>query len=226
MTIQEMHTTFRTLGQQMGIQLIRGILPESIDVYLNQSINDKVRDIVVKNSTTPFHDRIAIQDNSISPINSLRTISKKKSLDITGGTGSVDFYTIIMDIENVMFYTSFGIRYPNINKRVGTRFIESDKLDDTRKDYCNRETWDEPIITMFTNDEPNEYVELYTDNTTKIPNKIEVSYIANPDKVKWDSVVDNRVDCNLPLYLHPEIVELAVDRFFRSVGATTKPVTR
>ena len=38
MTISEMHSMFRTLGQQKGMQHVRGILPEEIDDYLNSSI--------------------------------------------------------------------------------------------------------------------------------------------------------------------------------------------
>ena len=41
MNIAEMHNVFRTLGQQMGMQLNRGILPESIDIYLNEAIIEK-----------------------------------------------------------------------------------------------------------------------------------------------------------------------------------------
>lgn len=225
MNIQEMHTTFRTLGQQMGMQLIRGILPESIDVFLNETINEKVRNVVISNVSTQFNDRVAIQDNSISPINSIRTLSKKNSLSISPLIGNNDFYTIPITIQSVMFYTSFGIRYQNIKKRTGARFIESDKLDDTRIDYCNRESWDAPIVTMFS-DNVGEYVELYIDSTSKIPNTIEISYIKLPVIVKWDATLANAVSCNLPVGYHNEIVELAVDKFFKSVGSTTKPVNR
>lgn len=43
-----MHNEFRTFGQVMGLQLVRGILPESIDVYLNAAINETVRNIISK----------------------------------------------------------------------------------------------------------------------------------------------------------------------------------
>lgn len=226
MDIQEMHTTFRTLGQQMGMQLIRAVLPESIDVFINETINEKVRNVVMVNAATQFRDRVAIQDNSISPINSIRTLYKKSPLPVTPIVGNADFYNIPVTTERVMFYTSFGVQYLNIKKRVGARFIEGDKLNDTRSDYCNRESWDAPIITMFADDADKEYIELYIDSVTKIPSQLEVSYIELPSVVKWDSVISNRVDCNLPVYIHNEIVELAVDKFFKSVGITTKPVTR
>ena len=33
MNIDQMHSVFRVLGQQMGTQHVRSILPESIDVF-------------------------------------------------------------------------------------------------------------------------------------------------------------------------------------------------
>ncbi len=226
MNIYEMHTTFRALGQQVGMQLIRAILPESIDVFLNETINEKVRNVVITNASTQFGDRVAIQDNSISPINRIRTLVKSKPLAITNPIGDInDFYEVIMDVEDVMFYTSFGVKYPNI-KRVGARFIKSDKLDDTRRDYCNRESWDYPIVTMKSNNSSDEYVELYIDNESKIPAFLVVSYIELPAIVKWSNDVNIKVDCNLPEYIHNEIVELAVDKFFKSIGSTTKPIAR
>ena len=178
------------------------------------------------NTTTQFRDRVAIQDNSISPINSIRTLYKKGSSTINCMTLGDDFYISNIIIPDVMFYTSFGIKYENIKKRIGARFIEGDKLDDTRDDYCNKESWEHPIITMFADANNKEYVEIYTDNTTKIPATLEVSYIELPAIVKWDVLPINSVDCNLPIYEHNEIIEMAVDKFFKSVSSTTKPVTR
>lgn len=220
-----MHTTFRTLGQQMGMQLIRAILPESIDVFINEVINEKVRNVVMNNVATQFNDRVAIQDNSISPINSIRTLSKREPLTIGLPSTGEEYYAIDMDIDRVMFYTSFSVKYAT-KGTYGARFIESDKVDDTRRDYCNRESWDAPIVTMLSNEQNEEYVRLYTDNISKIPVSLEVGYIKLPVKVKWSNDVNTSINCDLPEYIHNEIVELAVDKYFRSVGATTKPVTR
>lgn len=226
MDIQVMHTTFRALGQQVGMQLIRSVLPEIIDTFINEAIIEKVRSVVIVNTTTQFNDRVAIQDNSISPINSIRTLYKRASLSVVAIANGVDFYTSVMAINKVMFYTSFGVRYTNIKRRVGARFIEGDKLDDTRADHLNRESWEYPIVTMLVDSTGKEYIELYTDSTTKLPNKLEVAYIELPAVVKWNAVIANATSCNLPEYIHNEIVELAVSKYLRSVGSTTKPVTR
>ena len=76
MTIQEMHQTFRVFAQQMGMQLVRAILPEEIDVYLNTAIVEKTREVILSNTVTAFSDRVSVQDNSISPINYIRTLYK------------------------------------------------------------------------------------------------------------------------------------------------------
>jgi len=227
MNISEMHTAFRTIGQQMGMQLIRGILPESIDTYLNSAINEKVRSVVIMNASTVFRDRVAIQDNSISPINSIRTLVTKGSLPIGSIVTDDEYYSIdVSGINNVMYYTSFRVKYVNDKKRRGTRFIENDKLDDTRSDYCNRESWDYPVVTMNVDVSNKEIVDLYIGETTKTPEKLELGYIKNPKIVKYSANSGSAVSCDLPVYLHDEIVQMAVEKFFKSIGATTKPVTR
>ena len=69
-----MHNEFRTFGQVMGLQLVRGILPESIDVYLNAAINETVRNIISKNVANSLQVGILPQAASITPINALRTL--------------------------------------------------------------------------------------------------------------------------------------------------------
>lgn len=222
MDINKMHTVFRTHGQQMGMQLIRAILPESIDVYINDAINEKARSIVKDNASIAFQDKVAVQHNPISPINSLRTLYKNHPIDIEPKLENDEGYIIDLDIERVMYYTSFSVNYANGKKRIGCRLIEGDDLYDTMRDYCNRASWDDPIISMFSNDDDSEYVELYTDDNFRIATTLNVKFIQLPDVVKWDKDPTKRVDCNLPEYLHDEIVKLAVNKFFNSVNSTTK----
>jgi len=226
MTIQEMHTAFRTLGQQMGMQTIRSVLGESIDVYLNQAITETVRNVVLVNATTQFNDRVAIQDNSISPVNSIRTLVRKGSNTIPTMGSDKDYYSILLLTADVMYYTSFGIKYENQNKRIGARFIEGDKVDDTRSDYCNRDTWDYPIVSLSMDSASREIIELYIGDTTKKPKTLEVSYIKTPNVVKRSTDSSANVHCDLPVGIHRNIVEIAVNKFFSSIGSTTKPVSR
>jgi hypothetical protein len=49
MNIGEMHVTFRELAQQMGMQTVRAILMEDIDICLNAAIIEKARNVIVEN---------------------------------------------------------------------------------------------------------------------------------------------------------------------------------
>lgn len=69
-----MHNTFRTLGQQMGMQLIRGILPESIDVYLNDVIIEKTQVELLQGVRTALQDSVNTQASTMSPINAFRSL--------------------------------------------------------------------------------------------------------------------------------------------------------
>ena len=224
MTINEMHLLFRTLGQQMGIQTIRGILPESIDLYINDAINEKVRSTVINNTNINFQDKISVQNNFISPINALRTLYKNYAMTIQHEITFIPkYYKIDIIIPNVMLYTSFSVSYEK-DKFIKCRFIEGDKLEDTLSDYCNTASLDNPIITMF-GELDNIYAQLYTNSVAK-PMQLKINYIENPTIVKWSSNINDRIDCNLPIYEHNEIVELAVNKFFKSLGFTSQQVTQ
>lgn len=214
MNIHTMHDTFRTIGQQMGMQLVRGILPASIDVYINEAIINKVRVILNENTNKQFADNFSIKENSVSPINALRTIYKNKKLTVEKSSDGV--YISDGNITNLMQYISFNLIYPN-SLFVGCRFIENDRLGETLRDYCNKPTWDYPIVVVTNNDSP--IIEIHT-NDSKIPDNIIVNYIENPAIVKWDEDERECVDCNLPEYLHHQIVEMAVNSFFQSVNNT------
>lgn len=224
MNIHKMHTTFRALGQRMGMQQIRAILPESIDTVLIQAINEKARSIVMANSVTAFKDRVSIQDNSLVPINALRTLYKVEEIEIDVSADDNGVYRVPVFIDDVMFYTSFSIDYHNGRRRFSTRFIDGDKLDDTLNDYCGRASWDYPITSMYSDKDDKEVLEIHIDSTTKIPDFLYVRYIREPVTVKWDANLANCVDCDLPSYLHPEIVESAVSKYFKALGATVDPI--
>lgn len=69
-----MHSGFRTLGQQMGMQLVRGILPESIDIFLNDVIVEKVQTELVRGVNTALQDNVNLQPSSMNPTNLFRTL--------------------------------------------------------------------------------------------------------------------------------------------------------
>ena len=78
MNIGEMHVTFRELAQQMGMQTVRAILMEDIDICLNAAIIEKARNVIVENvGPVPYNDKVARQNASISPVNALRTYTQR-----------------------------------------------------------------------------------------------------------------------------------------------------
>lgn len=75
MTIEEMHVWFRQNAQQMGLQNVRAMLPEQIDLLLNTSIYDTVNQIIQQNIGIT-NDRVITDNSKIGQINALRTLYK------------------------------------------------------------------------------------------------------------------------------------------------------
>ena len=175
MNIQEMHNTFRTLGQQMGMQLIRGILPESIDVYLNDVIIEKTQQELLSGVRTALQDNVNTQASTMSPINTFRTLyrSARYSINtdlVNPDTNKVSFYneangfhiinipTIDSDITvdereykiNPMMFLGFSVEYETTlrGNAVACRLIGSDVLETTLRDYCNGAIKDSPIVVL------------------------------------------------------------------------------
>lgn len=220
MDIFQMHEMFRTIGQQVGMQDVRAILPESIDIFINIAIIEKARSIVMENTKTAFPNRVSIQNNFVSPVNALRTLYRRKEITITDITKDVQ----LSQLDNVFLYTSFAIRYDNNDSEYKCRFIDGDKLEETLNDVLNGASWDYPICSMFNDEKNSEYLKIFTNSESHTPNAIIIKYIANPAVVKFSNNDAERVNCDLPDYLHSEIVELAVSKFFKSVAATSQAI--
>lgn len=215
-----MHEMFRTVGQQVGMQDVRAILPESIDIFINIAIIEKARSIVMENTKTAFPNRVSIQNNFVSPINALRTLYRRKEITITDITKDVQ----LSQLDNIFLYTSFAIRYDNNDSEYKCRFIDGDKLEETLNDVLNGASWDYPICSMFNGENNSEYLKVFINSNSHTPNAIIIKYIANPAVVKFSKTAAECVNCDLPDYLHSEIVELAVSKFFKSVTATSQAI--
>lgn len=215
-----MHEMFRTVGQQVGMQDVRAILPESIDIFINIAIIEKARSIVIENTKTAFPNRVSIQNNFVSPINALRTLYRRKEITITDITKNVQ----LSQLDNVFLYTSFAIRYDNNDSEYKCRFIDGDKLEETLNDVLNGASWDYPICSMFNGENNSEYLKVFINSNSHTPNAIIIKYIANPAVVKFSKNAAECINCDLPDYLHSEIVELAVSKFFKSVTATSQAI--
>lgn len=224
MDIQEMHRLFRTIGQQMGLQQVRAILPESIDDYLNVAINEKCRSVLQQNASAQFKEKLSSQDNSVNPINALSTIyCSDDSGSISNGKDNCKIVELEKLTDNIVFeFISFFAIFVDNGTRWHRpcRIIEYDKLPYILEDYCNKPDNEFPVISLYTNPTTQEFVaSVYMQDYTHFDGLV-YNYIKQPDKVSFN----NNVNCNLPVYLHPEIVEIAVQKFLQSVGATTKQV--
>ena len=218
-----MHVTFRELAQQMGMQTVRAILTEDIDICLRAAIIEKAQTVITENvGPLPYNDKIARQNAVISPINALRTLYKKGTVtenDITGEGTEVNPFKITISNEGVMLYTGFKVSY-NGNTIYDCRIIEAEDLGQTLRDFCSRAAKDAPIITVFGNEGAID-CDIYVGRKeiTK-PQLIQYLYIAEPAKVCYDEDDESkRVDCDLPPYLHMEIVQRAVTIYLASIGA-------
>lgn len=222
MEIQDMHIRFRAIAQQAGMQTVRAILPETIDIFLNAKIIDKVRQVVAENATTMFGDKVTIQRNPLSPINAIKTLYRSKQINVTSGDGSRTMpYKFILDFDDsVMYYTSIISYYEN-NKSFKCRLIEGDSLEDTMNDYCSKDDWNTPIAEIKHDDDKSMIVEVYTDKAINKPISIGVRYILLPNTVKFSDVINERVNCNLPEYLHDDIVMAAAREYQQSVLSTS-----
>lgn len=175
MNIHEMHNTFRTLGQQAGMQLIRGILPESIDVCLNDVIMQKVRVELLQGVALIAQNNGNMQTSTMTQINLFKTLyhSVRYSIDTTDvdeSTKKVSYYNpdngfhiinvpvVGSDVEiaddeykiSPMMFLGFSVEYDSTlrGNSIACRIIGSDVLEATLRDYCNTASKDYPIVCL------------------------------------------------------------------------------
>lgn len=86
MTISEMHVWFRQYAQQMGMQNVRAILPEQIDLLINSSITDTINQVITQNIGIT-NDRVITDNSKIGQINALRSLYKVKIVQAIPGNG-------------------------------------------------------------------------------------------------------------------------------------------
>lgn len=237
MDIYEMHVLFRTLGQQQGLQLVRGILPESIDEFINEAIIQTAR-ISIMGNAQGSKDVVTPQYTKISPFNAFHTLfcTENSSVNVIKEGDEIE-----VNLTNVpLCITNFVIEYKD-EKRFDCRVIESERLYQTLNDYLNRASRDYPIVSLVNGDSDKEFtLSLFTGDSQKDVNKLITTYVRMPACVKFDEVYydyisehdeseegynppeNASVDCDLPEHLHNSIVELAVEIWFQSLGLTSK----
>lgn len=82
MNIAEMHVWFRQYAQQMGLQNVRAILPEQIDLLINTSITDTINQLIRENIGLT-NDRVITDNSKLGQINALRTLYKVDLIELS-----------------------------------------------------------------------------------------------------------------------------------------------
>ena len=250
MTIAEMHVWFRQYAQQMGMQNVRAILPEQIDLLINSSITDTINQVITQNIGIT-NDRVITDNSKIGQINALRSLYKVKTVQALPGAGESSTTTpfikgeethilrMYADIKNFdnggsestgkfdyLYLVDLAINYSDLRNSTGSptiltnyfpvRLIDDAYLADTLNDFVLRPRLRTPVAVLY-----NDQLDIYIDNLTsgKLPEnlnpyKLRVSYIAKPAVVAYKSDLGGTdINCNLPEYMHVDILKHAVDLY-------------
>ena len=257
MTIAEMHVWFRQYAQQMGMQNVRAILPEQIDLLINSSITDTINQVITQNIGIT-NDRVITDNSKIGQINALRSLYKVKTVQAIPGSGAssttspfvkgeethiLRMYASIKNFDNggsgtegkfdYLYLVDLSLNYSDKDNSTGTptkvtnffpvRLIDDAYLADTLNDFVLRPRLRTPVAVLY-----NDQLDIYIDNLTsgKLPEelnpyKLRVSYIAKPAVVAYKSDLGGTdVDCNLPEYMHVDILKHAVDLYRIAVNGS------
>lgn len=222
MTIGEMHVMFRQLAQQMGMQTIRAILPSEIDACINIAINDVIKKLIAENLGSSGNEQVTIYNARVGQINGLSTLSKRLSLTAPIKSNQRNCYTTYVPLDTVMYITAVEIGYEETNKFYDARVTQAELLGRTLEDYCNAPTYKSPVV-VFLGQVDRVDVEVYSSSTGDglIPTKANAVIISKPSIVMYSDVDGDGVDCDMPDYMHIDIVKSAAEIYLRSVGITS-----
>lgn len=189
MDIADMHINFRQYAQQMGMQNVRAILPEQIDIVLNTSITDTVNQLLRENIGVT-NDRVITDNSKIGQINALRTLYKVEEVDITIGTnftydatrrlsglikhtGTNEANISDSVFGKPMFLVDMSINYTNTTDNIVTnwypiRIIDDVYLSDTLNDFILKNRWRSPIATVYKNFTTELYIDKFKAGNTPV----------------------------------------------------------
>lgn len=248
MDISEMHQMFRQYAQQMGMQNVRAILPEQIDLLINNSISDTINQVITQNIGIT-NDRVISDASKLNQVNALKSLYKvwKGSIaDVTIKGKEKTSYIISFqlplnnfkttgtytdDDENsstaisFLYVVDLSINYKKsdfVTNVFPVRIIDDQFVADVVNDFVLAPTMRSPVASIHDN-----LVELYIDKADAKPensqpftfkgvsiNELRFSYIAKPAVVRFVEDVDGtNVNCDLPEYMHVDIVKHAVELY-------------
>ena len=247
MDISEMHKMFRQYAQQMGMQNVRAILPEQIDLLINNSISDTINQVITQNIGIT-NDRVISDASKLNQINALKSLYKVWKGSIANATTKgkektnyiISFQLPLLNFKTNGSYTEdnvsstaisflyavdLSINYKKsdfITNVFPVRIVDDQFVADVVNDFVLAPKMRSPVASIHDN-----LIELYIDKADAKPNEREaftfngvsinelrLSYIAKPAIVKFAEDVDGtNVDCDLPEYMHVDIIKHAVELY-------------
>lgn len=247
MDISEMHKMFRQYAQQMGMQNVRAILPEQIDLFINNSISDTINQVITQNIGIT-NDRVISDASKLNQINALKSLCKVWKGNISAATVKgkektnyiISFQLPLNNFKTTESYTDdnvsstaisflyavdLSINYKKtdfVTNVFPVRIIDDQFVADVVNDFGLAPKMKSPVASIHDN-----LIELYIDKADSKPedeqpftfkgvsiNELRFSYIAKPAIVKFAEDVDGtNVNCDLPEYMHVDIVKHAVELY-------------
>lgn len=247
MNVQEMHQMFRQYAQQTGMQNVRAILPEQIDLLINNSISDTINQVITQNIGVT-NDRVISDASKLNQVNALKSLYKvwKGSIaDATVKGNEKTSYIISFQLplnnfktagsyinDNVsstaisfLYVVDLSINYKKtdfITNIFPVRIVDDQFVADVVNDFVLAPKMRSPVASVHDN-----LIELYIDKADNKPdereaftfngvsiNELRLSYIAKPAVVKFvEDINGTNVDCDLPEYMHVDIVKHAVELY-------------
>ena len=247
MDISEMHKMFRQYAQQMGMQNVRAILPEQIDLLINNSISDTINQVITQNIGIT-NDRVISDASKLNQVNALKSLYKVWKGSISAATvkgkektnyiisfqlplnnfktnGSYTDDNVSSTAISFLYVVDLSINYKKtdfVTNIFPVRIVDDQFVADVVNDFVLAPKMRSPVASIHDNlielyidkadNKPNER-ETFTFNGVSI-NELRLSYIAKPAIVRFAEDVDGtNVDCDLPEYMHVDIVKHAVELY-------------
>ena len=247
MDISEMHKMFRQYAQQMGMQNVRAILPEQIDLLINNSISDTINQVITQNIGIT-NDRVISDASKLNQINALKSLYQVWKGSIANATvkgKEKTNYIISFQLPLLNFKTNGNYTEDNVSSTAisflyavdlsinykktdfvtnvfPVRIVDDQFVADVVNDFVLAPKMRSPVASIHDN-----LIELYIDKADSKPennqpftfkgvsiNELRFSYIAKPAIVRFAEDVDGtNVDCDLPEYMHVDIVKHAVELY-------------
>ena len=247
MDISEMHKMFRQYAQQMGMQNVRAILPEQIDLLINNSISDTINQVITQNIGIT-NDRVISDASKLNQVNALKSLYKVWKGSIAEATvkgkektnyiisfqlplnnfktaGSYTDDNVSSTAISFLYAVDLSINYKKtdfVTNVFPVRIVDDQFVADVVNDFVLAPKMRSPVASIHDN-----LIELYIDKADAKPedgqaftfkgvsiNELRFSYIAKPAIVRFaDDVDGTNVDCDLPEYMHVDIVKHAVELY-------------